>query len=72
LNRSLSIPVTESLAVDKTVWTSRLRLGCHESGALLTALLNSQPAGFYWSWQSIQVAQRNGVNVLPADVNVSN
>ncbi len=40
----------------------------HEPAALLAALLNSQPMGFYSASQLIQDAQRHGVRVLPVDV----
>lgn len=46
-------------------------LKCHEPAAFLAALLNSQPMGFYAPAQLIQDAQRHGVQVLPADVMVS-
>lgn len=44
---------------------------CHEPAALLCALLNSQPMGFYAPAQLIQDARRHGVNVRPIDVNRS-
>src|SRR5205823_2388041 len=47
-------------------------LKCHEPEAFLCALLNSQPMGFYSPSQLTQDARRHGVEVLPADVNVSN
>jgi error-prone DNA polymerase len=46
-------------------------LKCHEPEAFLTAMLNSQPMGFYAPSQLIQDAQRHGVVVLPADVATS-
>lgn len=46
-------------------------LKCHEPEAFLAAMLNSQPMGFYAPSQLIQDAQRHGVEVLPADVSVS-
>jgi error-prone DNA polymerase len=41
---------------------------CHEPAAFLTALLNSQPMGFYSPSQLVQDAQRHGVQVRPVDV----
>ena len=46
-------------------------LKCHEPAAFTCALLNSQPMGFYSPSQLIQDAQRNGVKVLPVDINTS-
>lgn len=43
-------------------------LKCHEPAAFLTALLNSQPMGFYSPSSLVQDAQRHGVIVLPVDV----
>jgi error-prone DNA polymerase len=43
-------------------------LKCHEPECFLTAMLNSQPMGFYAPSQLIQDAQRHDVKVLPADV----
>jgi error-prone DNA polymerase len=43
-------------------------LKCHEPEAFLTALLNSQPMGFYAPSQLVQDAQRHGVAVLPVDI----
>jgi error-prone DNA polymerase len=46
-------------------------LKCHEPESFLTAMLNSQPMGFYSPSQLVQDAQRHGVRVLPVDVAVS-
>ncbi len=46
-------------------------LKCHHPAAFCTALLNSQPMGFYSPSQLIQDVQRNGVTVLPIDVLLS-
>lgn len=46
-------------------------LKCHEPEAFLTALLNSQPMGFYSASQLVQDARRHGVQVLAVDVAVS-
>jgi error-prone DNA polymerase len=40
----------------------------HEPACFLTAMLNSQPMGFYGPSQLVQDAQRHGVVVLPVDV----
>ena len=47
-------------------------LKCHEPAAFLTALLNSQPMGFYSRSSLVQDACRHGVVVRPVDVSVSN
>ena len=41
---------------------------CHWPGVFLTAILNSQPLGFYKPAQLVQCARRHGVTVLPVDV----
>jgi len=46
-------------------------LKCHEPAAFACALLNSQPLGFYSSSAIVQDAQRHGVEVRPADVQLS-
>jgi error-prone DNA polymerase len=46
-------------------------LKCHEPAAFACALLNSQPLGFYSPSSIVQDAQRHGVEVRPADVQVS-
>ena len=46
-------------------------LKCHYPAAFTTAILNSQPMGFYASSQLIRDAQAHGVVVLPIDVNKS-
>ncbi len=43
----------------------------YEPAAFLAGMLNSQPLGFYSASQLVQDAQRHGVDVLPADVTVS-
>lgn len=47
-------------------------LKCYYPDAYLTAILNSQPMGFYRSSTLIHDAQRHGVKVLPIDINLSN
>jgi len=44
---------------------------CHHPAAFCCALLNSQPMGFYSPSQLIQDAQKNGVQILPVDINAS-
>src|ERR1035441_6352468 len=46
-------------------------LKCHEPAAFLTALLNSQPMGFYSPSQLVQDARRHKIEVLPVDVCIS-
>jgi len=55
-----------ALLVYVSSWLKR-----HEPAVFLFALLNSQPLGFYAPAQLVQDAQRNGVEVLPVDVNAS-
>lgn len=44
---------------------------CHHPAAFCCALLNSQPMGFYSPSQLTQDACKNGVTVLPVDINLS-
>jgi error-prone DNA polymerase len=46
-------------------------LKCHYPAAFATALLNSQPMGFYAPAQIVRDAEEHGVTVLPVDVNHS-
>ncbi|NRA45939.1 MAG: error-prone DNA polymerase [Oligoflexales bacterium] len=46
-------------------------LKCHYPAAFFTAILNSQPMGFYSPHSLIQTAKRDGVTVLPICVNHS-
>ncbi|MFK7824058.1 MAG: error-prone DNA polymerase [Oligoflexales bacterium] len=46
-------------------------LKCHYPAAFFTAVLNSQPMGFYSPHSLIQTAKRDGVTVLPICVNDS-
>ncbi|OJB08147.1 error-prone DNA polymerase [Burkholderia ubonensis] len=55
-----------ALLVYASAWLRR-----HEPAVFLTALLNSQPMGFYTPSQLLQDAKRHGVQVLPVDVTVS-
>ncbi len=45
-----------------------LWMKCHEPAIFLTALINSQPMGFYAPSQLVQDAVRHGVEVRPIDV----
>ena len=44
---------------------------CHHPDAFLAAMLNAQPLGFYSPSQLVQDARRNGVVVMPVDVQIS-
>jgi len=46
-------------------------LKCHEPAAFFAALLNSQPMGFYAPAQLVNEARRDGVELRPVDVLVS-
>jgi error-prone DNA polymerase len=46
-------------------------LKCHYPDVFATALLNSQPMGFYSPSQIIRDAQEHGVEIRPVDVNLS-
>jgi error-prone DNA polymerase len=46
-------------------------LKCHHPAAFATALLNSQPMGFYAPAQIVRDAREHGVGVRPIDVNAS-
>jgi error-prone DNA polymerase len=46
-------------------------LKCYYPAAFCTAILNSQPMGFYAPAQLIRDARQHGVKVLPVDVNYS-
>jgi error-prone DNA polymerase len=45
---------------------------CHYPDVFAAAILNSQPMGFYATAQLVRDAQEHGVEVRPADVNISN
>ncbi|WP_434715812.1 error-prone DNA polymerase [Paraburkholderia sp. A3RO-2L] len=55
-----------ALLVYVSSWLKR-----HEPEAFLTAMLNSQPMGFYSPSQLVQDARRHGVRVRPVDVTIS-
>jgi error-prone DNA polymerase len=44
---------------------------CHYPDVFAAAILNSQPMGFYATAQLVRDAQEHGVEVRPADVNIS-
>ena len=46
-------------------------LKCHYPAAFFTAILNSQPMGFYSPQALIQTARRQKIKILPIDVNAS-
>lgn len=46
-------------------------LKCHKPAEFLTAMLNSQPLGFYSPSDLVQDAKRHGVKVLAVDINHS-
>jgi error-prone DNA polymerase len=46
-------------------------LKCHFPGEFACALINSQPMGFYSSHTIVEEARRQGVRVLPVDINRS-
>src|ERR1041385_8183422 len=46
-------------------------LKCHHPAAFATALINSQPMGFYQPAQIVRDAQEHGVEARPVDVNHS-
>jgi error-prone DNA polymerase len=56
-----------ALLVYSSAW-----IKCHYPDVFLTALLNSQPMGFYATSQLVRDAQEHGVEVRPVDVNRSN
>ncbi len=55
-----------ALLVYTSSWLKR-----YEPAAFLAGLLNSQPLGFYSPSQLVQDAKRHGVEVLPADIGLS-
>jgi len=56
-----------ALLVYSSAW-----IKCHYPDVFLTALLNSQPMGFYATSQLVRDAQEHGVEVRPVDINRSN
>jgi error-prone DNA polymerase len=60
-------PESHAASFAKLVYVS-CWLKCHEPACFLTALLNSQPMGFYAPSQLVQDARRHGVEVRAIDV----
>lgn len=60
-------PESHSASFAKLAWCSSW-MKCRKPAIFLTALLNSQPMGFYSPSQLVQDARRHGVHVLPVDV----
>jgi len=60
-------PESHAASFALLVYASSL-IKCHEPAAFLTALLNSQPLGFYSPSQLVQDGRRHGVVVRPVDV----
>jgi error-prone DNA polymerase len=46
-------------------------LKCHFPAAFIAGLINSQPMGFYQPAQLLEQAKRQGVQILPVDVTIS-
>jgi error-prone DNA polymerase len=63
-------PESHSASFALLAWVSSW-LKRHHPAAFFAGLLNSQPMGFYSPSQLVQDARRQGVNVLPIDVNHS-
>ena len=63
-------PESHACSFALLVWASAW-LKFHYPAAFATALLNSQPMGFYAPAQLVADARQHGVTVLPADVNFS-
>ena len=64
-------PESHSASFAKLAYCSAW-LKCNEPAVFLTALLNSQPMGFYGPSQLVQDARRHGVEVRPVDILASN
>ena len=60
-------PESHAASFALLAWVSSY-LKCHYPAAFTTALINSQPMGFYRPSHLMQDAQRHGVDVLPVDV----
>jgi error-prone DNA polymerase len=65
--KAYGFPESHSASFALLVYASAW-IKCHEPAAFLTALLNSQPMGFYTPSQLIQDARRHRVVVRPIDV----
>ncbi|KQW43285.1 MULTISPECIES: error-prone DNA polymerase [unclassified Roseateles] len=64
---SYGFPESHAASFALLVWQS-CWIKHHHPAEFLTAMLNSQPLGFYSPSQLVQDAKRHGVVVLPADV----
>ena len=63
-------PESHAASFAKLVYVSSW-MKCHHPAAFACALLNSQPMGFYAPAQIVRDAREHGVEVRPADVNLS-
>jgi error-prone DNA polymerase len=64
-------PESHAASFALLVYTSAW-IKCHYPDVFLTALLNSQPMGFYATAQLVRDAQEHGIEVRSVDVNCSN
>ena len=64
-------PESHAISFANLVYVSAW-LKCHYPDVFCTALLNSQPMGFYAPAQLVQDARRHGVEIRPVDINLSN
>ena len=60
-------PESHAASFAKLVYVS-CWLKCHEPACFVTALINSQPMGFYTPSQLVQDAKNHGIEVRPVDV----
>src|SRR4029079_250489 len=67
---SYGFPESHAASFANLVYASAW-IKCHYPDVFLTALLNSQPMGFYATSQLVRDAQEHGVEVRPVDVNGS-
>ncbi len=67
---SYGFPESHAVSFALLVYVSSW-IKCHYPDVFAAALLNSQPMGFYQPAQIVIDARKNGVEVLPADVNRS-
>jgi error-prone DNA polymerase len=67
---SYGFPESHAASFAKLVYISSW-LKCHHPAVFACALLNAQPMGFYAPAQIVRDAREHGVEVRPADVNLS-
>jgi len=67
---SYGFPESHAASFANLVYASAW-IKCHYPDVFAAALLNSQPMGFYATSQLVRDAQEHGVEVRPADVNLS-